>query len=433
MGLNVEVIKKKVISTASKISKNKYLSSISEALTSVMPVLMLGSFATLFANLNIDSYQNFIQRTGLKQVFQIPGSVLITLLSIYAVFFIAYRLVSNLNPKADNAGAGLIALMSFFILTPITKVDEVNAFTFNYLGAQGLFVAIIVGLVVGKLYVMIINRNLIIKMPKGVPPTVAKTFANLIPGTIIVIVFTMISYLSSLTDFGSLHQMIYTSIQAPLQNIGGGYWSLVIFVFVVQLLWFFGIHGFMVVSPIFYSVWLPLGLANLDAISRGEAHTNILSGGFYNSFVVIGGSGATLGLAILLAFFAKSKRYKTLGRLAFPASIFSINEPIIFGIPLVLNPFMFIPFVFGPIIVSSFAYWSMNLGIFPIANGTHFPAGTPIILNSFVNGGIRLVVLQLMCIALQVIIYYPFFRIIDKKSIEDEQNAITQGADNVTV
>lgn len=428
MSMNFDKLKLSVIGTASKISKNKYLSSISEALTSVMPVLMLGSFATLFANLNIEGYQNFIQKTGLKPIFQIPANVLITLLSVYAVFFVAYRLASNLNSKVDNAGAGLISLMSFFILTPITKVNEANAFTFQFLGAQGLFVAIIVGLIVGKLYVTIVERNWIIKMPKGVPPTVAKTFANLIPGTVIVILFTLISYLSSLTEFGSLHQMIYTFIQAPLHNIGGGYWSLVIFVFVVQILWFFGIHGFMVVSPIFYSVWLPMGLENLEAISRGEAHHNILSGGFYNSFVVVGGSGATLGLAILLAFFSRSKRYKTLGKLAFPASIFSINEPIIFGAPIVLNPFMLIPFVFGPIIVSSVAYWSMALGIVPIANGTHFPAGTPIILNSFVNGGIPLVILQFVCIALQILIYYPFFRLIDRRSLEEERNALEQEA-----
>src|SRR5699024_12278736 len=102
----------------------------------------------------------------------------------------------------------------------------------------------------------------------------------------------------------------------------------------------------MVVSPIFYSVWLPLGLENLEMIGRGEEQTNIVSGGFYNSFVVIGGSGATIGLAMLLLFFSKSNRYRTLGKLALPPAIFGINVLNIFGTPMVLNPFMFIPFVF---------------------------------------------------------------------------------------
>src|SRR5699024_9220710 len=176
---------------------------------------------------------------------------------------------------------------------------------------------------------------------------------------------------------------------------------------------------------------------------------------------------------ILLLFFSKSKRYKTLGKISLPPAIFGINEPIIFGTPTVLNPvmfvpfvfgpiiissfayctmrlglfsianvthfpagtpivfgtrivlnaFMFVPFVFGPIIISSFAYWTMRLGLFPIANGTHFPAGTPLGLNSFVNGGLSLLILQFLCVLLSVVIYYPFFRVIDKQSLKDEQDA----------
>src|SRR5699024_8870492 len=153
--------------------------------------------------------------------------------------------------------------------------------------------------------------------------------------------------------------------------------SMIAFIFTVQILWLFGIHGFMVVSPIFYSVWFAFGLENLEMIARGEEQTNILSGGFYNSFVVFGGLRYTYVFTTLLFFFSKSKRYKTLGKISLPPAIFGINEPIIFGTPMVLNPFMFVPFVFGPIIISSFAYWTMRLGLFPIANGTHFPAGTP--------------------------------------------------------
>src|SRR5699024_5348403 len=160
------------------------------------------------------------------------------------------------------------------------------------------------------------------------------------------------------------------------------YWSMIAFIFTVQMLWFFGIYGFMVVSPIFYSVWLPLGLETLEMIARGAEQTNMLSGGCFDSLVGIGGSGATISIGILLLFFSKSKRYKTLGKISLPPAIFGINEPIIFGTPMVLNPFMFVPFVFGPIIISSFAYWTMRLGLFPIANGTHFPAGTPLGLNS---------------------------------------------------
>lgn len=416
-------VKTKVLKAAEKISKNSYLKTISEALTTTMPVIMLGSFALLLSTLNIPAYQNFIESTGLKRLIEIPADVLIPLLSIYVVFFIAYRLVNNMKPDMDGAGAGLISLMAFFIVTPTVTIDDTDGFTFEFMGAQGLFVAIIVGLIVGRLFIWVVSQGWTIKMPKGVPPTVYKTFASLIPGAIIITLFSIISFVAQMTSYESIHQMIYTLIQAPLQNLGSTYWSMIVFIFAVQILWFFGIHGFMVVSPIFYSVWLPLGLENLEMIAKGEAQTNILSGGFYNSFIVIGGSGATIGLAILLLFFSKSKRYKTLGKISFPPAIFGINEPIIFGTPMVLNPFMFVPFVFGPIIIASFAYWTMKLGLFPIANGTHFPAGTPLGLNSFVNGGISLLILQLLCVLLSVIIYYPFFKVIDRQSVQDEQAA----------
>lgn len=416
-------IKNNVLKVAEAISNNNYLKTISEALTTSLPVIMLGSFAFLLSNLNIPSYQHFIERTSLKSLIDIPASVLVPLLSIYVVYFIAYRLVRNLNPDIDNAGAGLISLMAFFIVTPTVTIDDMNGFTFEFLGAQGLFVAIVVGLITGKIFTWVVEQGWTINMPEGVPPTVSRTFASLIPGTIIVILFSLISFFAQMTDYGSVHQIIYILIQAPLQNLGSTYWSMIAFIFIVQLLWFFGIHGFLVVSPIFYSVWLPLGLENLEMIARGEEHTNILSGGFYNSFVVIGGSGATVGLAILLMFFAKSKRYKTLGKISFPPAIFGINEPIIFGAPMVLNPFMFIPFVFGPIVIASFAYWSMRLGLFPLANGTHFPAGTPLGLNSFVNGGVSLLILQLLCVLLSILIYYPFFKVLDRRSLKDEKTA----------
>src|SRR5699024_4659557 len=223
-----------------------------------MPVIMLGSFALLLSTLNIPAYQNFIESIGIKKLIEIPADVLIPLLSIYVVFFIAYKLVNNMKPDMDSAGAGLISLMAFFIVTPTITVDETDGFTFEFLGAQGLFVAIIVGLIVGRMFIWLVEQGWTIKMPKGFPSTVYKTFAILIS------LLSLISFNAQMTPYDSIHQMIYSLIQALLQNLGSTYWSLIAFIFTVQILWFFGIHGFMVVSPIFYSVWLPLGLENLE-------------------------------------------------------------------------------------------------------------------------------------------------------------------------
>src|SRR5699024_5332208 len=147
--------KNKVLKAAELISKNSYLKTISKALTTTMPVIKLGSLALLISTLNIQAYQNFIESIGIKKVFEILAYVLILLLSIYVVFFMDYRLVNNMKPDMDSAGAGLISLMEFFIVTPTITVDETDGFTFEFLGAQGLFVAIIVGLIVGRMFIWV--------------------------------------------------------------------------------------------------------------------------------------------------------------------------------------------------------------------------------------------------------------------------------------
>src|SRR5699024_10800171 len=157
--------------------KNSYLITISEALTTTMPVIMLGSFALLLSTLNIPAYQNFIESIGIKKLIEISADELIPLLSIYVVFCIFYNFINNMKPDMASAGAGLISLMAFFIVTPTITVDETDGFTFEFLGAQGLFVAIIVGLIVGSMFIWVLEQGLTIKMPKGVPPTVYKTFA----------------------------------------------------------------------------------------------------------------------------------------------------------------------------------------------------------------------------------------------------------------
>src|SRR5699024_744517 len=206
--------KNKVLKAAELISKNSYLKTISEALTTTMPVIMLGSFALLLSTLNIPAYQNFIESIGIKKLIEIPADVLIPLLSIYVVFFIVYKLVNNMKPDMDIAGAGLISLMEFFIVTPTITVDETDGFTFEFLGIQGLFVAIIVVLIVLSMFISVVEQAWTIIMPQGVLPTVYITFASFIPGAIIILFFSLISVFAKMPPYESSHQMIHTLIQA---------------------------------------------------------------------------------------------------------------------------------------------------------------------------------------------------------------------------
>ncbi|SDZ65713.1 PTS system, cellobiose-specific IIC component [Evansella caseinilytica] len=419
MSTKLENLQMKFQSVAGVINNNKYIKAISEGLLATLPVLIIGAFSTLLANLGIQKYQEFLETTNLKILIEAPSLLTISAISLYAVFFIAYRLAKQY--EQEGAGAGLIALVSFLILTPIEQLESgANALPFLYLGAPGLFTAILVGLVSARIYVYIVQKGWTIKMPAGVPPTVSKSFANLIPAFIIVIFFLMIYSLFKLTSFGSLHAGIYSLIQAPLQELGSGFWSLVIVVLLINLLWFLGIHGGLVLSPVLMTVWMPLGLENLEAIAQGKEHTNIVTMALYSEFISLGGAGATIGLCLLMAFIAKSKRYKTLGKLALPASFFSINEPLMFGTPIVLNPYMIIPIILAPVTIAISTYSVMVLGILPIANGTPMPVGSPLFIGGFVQGGILLAVWQLLCIGISVAIYYPFFRILDKQALKEE-------------
>lgn len=424
MGVNTPKIQQKMQRVAGKIGENKYLKSISNGLISILPVMILGALATLLGTLNFEAYQGFIESTGLKDIFTAISNMTLSIVSVYAVFFIGYKFSELKGQDGTGAvSAGLIVLMSFMVLLPTINTEDISAIPFQFLGAQGLFVAIFVGLVGARIYLFFIEKEWTIKLPDGVPPTVSRTFSNLIPAIVVVILFAIVGSLFKQTEFGSIFQLFYSFIQAPLQNVGGSFGALILIIFVQQILWFVGIHGRLVVNPIFVSVWMPLGLENLEAISQGIEPTNIVHTGFYAVLVGIGGAGATLSLAILMSFFAKSKQYKTLGRLSLPATIFGINEPIIFGTPIILNPIMFFPFVFTPLILASFSYFMLNIGVFPILNGTHIPIGTPLILNGLLQGSILVIVLQIINIILAVLIYYPFFKTIDNKAIEQENGS----------
>ncbi|WP_042221685.1 PTS sugar transporter subunit IIC [Oceanobacillus manasiensis] len=418
MSSRSEAFQAKLQRVSGKIGENRYLKSVSEGLLLALPVIIIGALSTLIANINITAYQDFITETGLKGVLNLPAQVTISLIALYAVFCIAYKLTTFY--KQDGVVAGIIALISFFVLTPFLVVDDATTIPVEFLGAQGLFVAIIVGLLSARLYVFIVESGWAIKMPPGVPPTVEKTFAGLVPGILIVILFTIISGLFKLTSFESAHEFVYSFVQAPLQNIGGGFWSMIVLILVVHTLWLFGIHGTLAILPILYGVWIPLGLENLDAIAAGNAPENIVNTGFLAIAIIIGGAGATLSLSILLTFFAKSKRYKTLGKLAIVPGIFNINEPMIFGLPIVLNPYLAIPFILAPLVNGIISYTLMNLGVFPLVNGLHMPVGTPVFVNSILAGSVMLILLQAILIVINIFIYWPFFKIIDKKALDEE-------------
>lgn len=415
-----KTIQEKVQPIINKITTNRYLKAVSDGIASILPAIIVGAIFTLLANLPISPYQDFLTSSGLGQILKLPITFTTDLIALYSVFFIGYKLSESF--EGNGAIAGLLSLVSFFVVTPLVFAEKVKFISFEWLGAKGLFVAIIVGLVASRLYVAIIKKGIIIKMPNGVPPTISSSFTALVPAFIVIPFFSVVAMIFSKTDFASVHGFVYKFVQTPLEGLGGTLTSLIIVMIVAHVLWLFGIHGIMVSMSIMMPIWTSLNIQNLEAYNNGDPLPNIICSAFLMVYVLVGGSGGTLGLNLYMSFKGRSKRYKTLGNLSLPGSLCSINEPLIFGTPVIMNPKLAIPFVATPVVCAIIAYYATYFGFVPRLMGAALPLGTPIGVSGFLQGGFSVVILQMILVVVSFIIYLPFARSLDKEAYEQELN-----------
>lgn len=403
---------------ADGIQSNRYLQALSGGLMLSLPLLIIGAISVLLSAFPFEGYQAFIKSTGLKPYFALPASFTINLIALYVSFLVAYRLADSYDH--DALMAGVTSSIAFLILTPIGVFNKVSAIPFEWLGAKGLFVAMMVALLSTYLYMLIIDKKLVIKMPDSVPPTVTKTFSAIVPILLILIVFTAINAVFAGTVFKNIHNFIYQFLQIPLQYIGGSFWGLCTFLLISQVLWMFGVHGSMVTNVVAKPLLLSMDIANLAAFQAGEPLPFIISWSFRFLYSLIGGGGCTIGLCLLMAFKAKSEQLRTIGKIALPTSCCSINEPLVFGIPIVLNATLAIPYIFTPIVTTSIAYVLTVMGIVPTPIGIFLPTGTPMLFSAFVQGGLTLVALQAVLMIVTIICYYPFFTKLDAQKCKEE-------------
>lgn len=420
--MDLSIVQKKYQPLVNKMSNNRYLKAIMNGMMGAMPVTIIGSLAALLKQFPIEGYQNFLAETGISNILQLPITFTTNFLALIFVFTITNSVVESFNKKGTVAA--IIAVVSFMILTPVESVGEgfsmVTNIPMTWLGSTGLFSALIVSIIVGRLFVWISDKGWTIKMPDSVPPFITDSFAGLVPGTLIVTLFTIVAGVMAQTSFGSIHQMIYGVLQIPLQNLGGNIWAILIVALIGQILWFFGIHGTMVTFGVIMPIWMAMDVAQLNAYSNGQDLPNIVG---LNFFMVYSMGGTALGL-IALMLLSKSVRYKTLGKLAVAPALFGITEPVIFGTPLVLNPTFAIPFIFNNLISLSLAYVLTTIGILPRLTGVGAPTGTPIVLQGLITGGWRVAIYQGVQVLLWIALWYPFFKIAEKQSLADEKETI---------
>lgn len=421
MAINLEKVQEKIQPITTVIGQNKYLQAIMKGMMLVLPATIMSSFATLLKIFPIPAYQNFIANFGLAKYFDIPINFTNNFMAVLVAFAVAYALATSF--EVDAFPAGLISMISFFILTPyklgaMGPLGQAFSISNEWLGAQGLFTGMIVAFISTRLFVAITRKGIIIKVPDSVPEFIAKSFSSLVPGIIILTMFTIISALLSATSYGSIHALVYKFLQTPLTALGSGIGSVIIIATIGALLWFLGLHGHAITLGVVAPIWAAMDVQQLAAFSAGKHLPNITGFAFFWTYI----AGNLLPLAFMLAFMSKSARYKTLGKVAFVPAIFTIGEPLAYGAPLVMNFVFALPYIFMDGIILALAYFLTVAGILPPVGGVGTPTGTPVILSGFIQGSWRIAAFQVVALVIRFAAWYPFFKIADKIAVDEEKN-----------
>lgn len=415
---------------AIKIGQNKYLIAIRDGFLVSTPLLIIGSIFLLIANFPITNWNDIMSGflgENWKSLMVVPTAATFDVMTIFAVMGIGYSMGKQL--KTDSISAAAVSLVAFFILTPfITNftvpgtdtVYQVSSLPLGWMGSRGLFMGMIIAILSVKIFDYFLRKGWTIKMPDGVPPMVTRSFEALIPSLFVIVPAFLINWGMSLTPYGSLQDFIFNVLQIPLLSLGNTLGAMVIAYIFLHFFWFFGINGGSVVGAVFNPVLRALSAENLELYQNNEPLKNIITGQFQDMYATFGGAGSTLSLIIVMIIFCKSQRIKTLSRLSFAAGVFGINEPIIFGLPVVLNPTILIPFVLVPTVNIIIAYFAMSSGLVPYTNGLSIPWTTPIVISGLLTTGWQGAVLQVLLLVIGMLIYYPFIRIMDKQYLEEE-------------
>ena len=406
---------------AGKVASQRHISAIRDGFIGAMPFMIVGSFLLVFAfppfspDTTIGFGELWLRLS--KQYFNeimTPFQMTMGIMSCYICTCIAYNLAKTY--KMDGLSIGMLSLMTFLLVSAPMKDGQLPA---AFLGGTGIFTAILIAITVTELAYFLERKGIGFKMPEQVPEKIRESFNMLIPALIIILTI----YPLNLFVQNEFHLLIPGAIMAlfqPLVSASDTLPAILLAVLVAHVLWFAGIHGAAIVG----GIMAPFFLANLGmnqaALAAGQELPHIFIDSFWSFFVTLGGSGATFGL-VLLYLKSRSAHLKTIGKLSIVPSMFNINEPVIFGTPLVMNPIMFIPFVGAPMINATIAYFAASMNLVGKAISL-VPWTAPAPIGAAWGAGwqVNNAILVLLLIVIDIVIYYPFFKIYEKQLISEE-------------
>lgn len=409
-------LESKVVPIATKLASSSILIAIRDGITLAMPLIIIGSIFMVIASFPVPGWEDYLGDVGISSYLWKGVDSSFGLVGLIASFGIANSFADQ--HKVDGVPAGIVSLSAFILITPFLSGEDGAGLPIQYLGSKGLFIAIILSILSAYIYQWFINNNIQIKMPETVPPAVSKSFSAIIPGAVIItfwlIIFTLLEKLS----LPNLHEIAAAVLGIPLNLLGSNIFGTLIIVGLNSLLWFVGVHGGLV-NNLMQPAWIANIDANRLAYQSGEKLQHVITQPFMDNFVYIGGSGATIGLVLTIAYFSRkknaSKRTKVLSPITVVPGLFNINEPTMFGVPVVLNFFLLVPFFLTPMLNAIVAFFAMSSGLVPLTRNVASWTMPPIISGFLTTGSINGAILQILLIMIDILLYYPFFRLIEKR------------------
>jgi len=393
------ILNRQVVPALTALSENTYLSAIRAGMVSVVPLTIIGGLFMIVAYLPITGWDKVV--APYLQLLQIPVTATFGLLSVFVCFAIGYDLGKQLKqePMVSATVATLIFLMVQIQLKDLT-------FSMENLGSKGLFTAVLIALASVRVQKFFNDRNMVIKLPEQVPPVVYESFVSLTPLFFLVMVFWLIRFVMGV-DIDHIVQTVFKPLVFALNTLPG----ILVYAFLVTLLWSVGINGDNAMDAVVAPIFLQYLSANVEATTHGQPLPYVTAYGFFTAFVNVGGTGATIALALVM-WNSKEPGFRKVSRLSLPTQIFQINEPIFFGFPIVLNPIFMVPYILNALLLTACSFLLMHWNVIhkPFVN---VPWTTPPIIGHYlVWGGLSIVIAML--------VYFPFAKAAERQRLKAE-------------
>lgn len=402
------ILTKRIVPALTALSDNTYLSAIRAGMVAVVPLTIIGGLFMIVAYLPITGWDKRV--APYLELLKVPVTATFGVLAVFVCFAISYDLGKRLKLEAI-VSASMATVV--FLMLQVQLKDQ--AFSMDGLGSKGLFTAVIIALVCVRVQKIFTDRNLVIKLPVNVPPVVYESFLSLIPLVFLVLLFWVIRFVWGV-DINSLVQTLFKPFVFALNTLPG----ILVYAFLVTLLWSVGINGDNTMNALVAPIFLQYLAANVEATTAGLPLPYITANGFFTTFVNVGGTGATIALALIM-WNSKEPGFRKVSRLSLPTQIFQINEPIFFGFPIVLNPIFMIPYILNALILTASTYLLMHWNVInkPFVN---VPWTTPPVIGHYlVSGGDwRAAAWGVLSIGIAMLVYLPFAKAAERQRLKAE-------------